>query len=97
MSRPGIDVRVIRENGPGVGRRPADQPFAEPWPELQHRVRPAPAGEDRDEHAGSRVELCDEERVARDQLHDAVRDSLEQLLDVLVGQQVVIDRRQTAI
>ena len=88
----GVELRSVREHGLAVLDRPARDADAEGerWVG-QHLGGVLPGRVDGLELAGGLVRLVERDVVARNQLPDRVRDPMEQVVERLLGQQLVED------
>ena len=94
----GIELGAVREHRFPVLDRPAGDPDAEGERRIgQHLGRVLPRGVDGLQLTGGLVRLVERDVVARDQLTDRVRDPMEEVVERLLGEQLVEDVRQLAV
>ena len=94
----GIELGAVREHGLPVLDRPARDPDAERERRIgEHLGRVLPGGVDGLQLAGGLVRLVERDVVARDQLTDRVRDPMEEVVERLLGEQLVEDVRELAV
>ena len=84
-------MRLVRPYRLPVERSPASDPLSEQRAAVHDLLRPLVAGEHGDQDRLGLVCLVDRERVVRHQLGERVRDPVEQVVQALLGEDVVED------
>ena len=92
-----IEVRLVRPHRLAVQRGPARDALAELRAAFHDLLRPLVPREDRSQETLGLVRLVDRQRVVRDELCERVRDPVEQVVEALLGEDVVEDVSELAI
>ena len=92
-----VEMRVVDELGLAVLDDPPRDAFAVDGLVAHDLVRPLVSGHEGDEDAPGLVGLVDRERVEGDEIAQRVCDPLEDCVQLLLGENVVEDLRQTAV
>ena len=92
-----VEMSLVRADGLAMEGGPAGDPLAEGRAAVHDLVGPLVAGEHRGQLGLRLVGLVDRKRVVRHELGERVRDSLEQVVEAVLGEDVVEDVRQLPV